>query len=121
MGYMAAYGTGNPDCYVSGSSPSLFLYTPKEQNISITLPVFLTYADPAVVNGNIWNVIANSNGTIQTTSGQTFPYLYYEYNKGKVSVSEPQAEFSIPSGQWDATVRNNIAAKLSLTQMKQKD
>lgn len=107
-------GTNN-SCYISGQTPSLFLYSPKNQNVSITLPTFLTYTDPATTNGNIWNVTALPNGTTQTTNGLTFPFLYYEYNKAKVTFANPQTGFSIPYGQWETTVRNNIAAKLGLT------
>jgi hypothetical protein len=110
------YKDVNTACYVSGSSPSLFLYSLKAQPVSITLPSFLTYSDPETTNGNIWNVTTLPNGTIKTINGSVFPYLYYEYNKAKVTFSTPQTGFSIPYNQWENTVRQSIAAKLNLTQ-----
>lgn len=52
---------------------------------------------------------------MQTTNGLAFSYLYYEYNKAKVTVPEPTAGFAIPYNQWEATVRNAIAVKLKLS------
>lgn len=72
--------------------PAIYLYpkTPISLNIKLNLNGQLTYSDPPYIDKLGWQVFANPNGQILTTSDQrpatNYPYLYYEADINDVQI-----------------------------------
>lgn len=98
-------------CYVSGGSPSIFLYPEKATSISVKTGADLTYSDPSVSN-NTWNVTAYPDGRIDE-NGVERGNIYYEYDKSKVSFSEPKEGFVVETSQGLDFVKT-LSGKLGL-------
>lgn len=99
------------DCYVTGSSPSIFIYPKSKTKMSIT-PSYITYADPAVINST-WTGFADTNGNFSTNNKIEFPFLYYEYTSTKVSFNTPTEGYSIPYNQWEQVI-TDISNQINL-------
>lgn len=63
---------------VTGDSPTIFVYAPKGEKITIQPPSVITYAEPLLQNRE-WNVLSNGSNNFQV-SGKMQNYLYYEYS-----------------------------------------
>lgn len=98
---------------IEGASPSLFMTAPAKTTAVITLPSFLTYADPGT-NTNIWKVTVNPEGLLEDMHGITYQHLYYEYNKNNVLFSAPKEGFVTSYPMWQHTA-SDIATQLQLT------
>lgn len=91
------------ECYISGNSPSLFLYSPLTTKTLIQPVSSLTYTDPSLLN-SYWNVITQTNSTL-TINNQIYPYLYYEYDPKNVVFTESKEGFITKRSEWKKTVQ----------------
>ncbi|MBI4038867.1 hypothetical protein HY384_02815 [Candidatus Daviesbacteria bacterium] len=100
------------DCYISGLSPSLFLYPEIPSNIGVSLLSPLTYTFPPT--NNTWKVLASPDGKI-TLSNLPAPinYLYYEYDKTLTTFTQPEESFMTQRENWESTAKS-IARQLEL-------
>ncbi|MBI3443586.1 hypothetical protein HY008_02860 [Candidatus Woesebacteria bacterium] len=114
----------NNDCPVriSGPSPSLYLYPKQLTTVTISLGSPLTYTDPTV-NNNSWSILSQPDGTLSESgikNYESWEKLYYEYDKRKITFTEPSEGFVVKRGEWEAEVRN-IASHLKLTSKETED
>ncbi len=93
---------------LSGSSPTLFVYSNAAQQLAVTSGAALTLADPATTNG-VWNVDVNASG--MTVNGLKQPYLYYEYMP--VTFTRPTQGWVVSKEKLN-TFANNIASQMGL-------
>ncbi len=100
-------------CYITGTSPVLYLYPEKDKNVSVQIDAPLTYTDPSIMN-NEWSVIAHTDGSVNATANYTRPFLYYEYDRTKIQISEPLEGFVVTKDSWKNEVQK-IAKSLQLT------
>ncbi len=75
---------GNP-CYLSGLSPTIFLYSENNTEFRI-LPSYALYSEPKLSN-NTWTVKANKNGVL-TFENFSKDFLYYEFNPAKATFNK---------------------------------
>lgn len=62
---------------VSGYSPSLFVYGPTGNHLTVTTKAQVTYADPQTTANGAWNIEILKTGI--KANGLIRPYIYYEY------------------------------------------
>lgn len=113
--------------YISGTSPSIYLYPQKPTRVTVVLDSPLTYADPPV-KADSWQVTAYPDGRVGSdlisTEGLTlnfFSRLYYEYDKTKVSFTEPKEGFVVKRGEWESFIREKLALKLEFAERETED
>ncbi len=76
-------------CYLTGMSPTVFLYSDTPQNFSVK-PSFAVYTEP--LTSNAWNIIANKTGILKFDDAIS-DYLYYEFNPKKVTFEKQEKGF----------------------------
>lgn len=111
--------------YLTGGSPSIYLYPQKPTQVTITLGSPLTYTDPAVRN-NSWQVTAHPDGALKPDTRHQIPdtnrhRLYYEYDKSKVSFTEPQEGFVVKRESLEAFLEDNLFPELGLNKQEVED
>ncbi len=119
-------GNNSFSCYITGVSPALFFYSPKDIDFSISLPNSTSYTYPATEN-NTWSVNLKSNqlttynsrhfAEVSPLVGQptTNNYLYYEYDQKQVQFAEPSEAFVIKRSEWKNWLDNIFAKQAGLT------
>ncbi len=100
-------------CYITGVSPSLFLYSSNNLDLSVTLPSPTTYTYPSAEN-NSWYISINGDRLMTQDLGLMTNYLYYEYDKQKVSFTASDTGFIVKKANWEPFVKETIAKKLGL-------
>lgn len=99
-------------CYISGTSPSIFVYSDSKIEITISPKSPLTYADP-VIEAVGWTIITDRLGNINSPKSRE--YLYYEYDKSQVTFNQPPAGYVVASNTLPEFM-TNLASKLGLNQ-----
>lgn len=94
-------------CYLTGATPSIFIYADNSTEFTIT-PFHTLYVNPPLVNGS-WSVSTASDG-IESVNGVKRSYLYYEFNKQLVDFSPQKTGYVIKK-----TELHKLLTKLSLT------
>lgn len=112
-GVQPGYQSGDPQCYITGLSPAIFLYPPEEIKITVITGAKLTYSDPEIKNNSIQTIV-EPNGTIHS-HGITRPYLYYEYDPSATRFTLPQNGFVIARSGISSQL-TKIASQLGLNE-----
>ncbi|MCL5433019.1 MAG: hypothetical protein M1524_02790 [Patescibacteria group bacterium] len=105
-------------CYISGGSPSLYVYAILKTPLSIALPGSESYSYPSTTN-RLWNVTAYKD-TI-SIGERNYSRLYYEYDKNKIKFIKPKDGFIIKSNNWESFIRNNLSLKINLNTKETED
>ncbi len=100
-------------CYITGTSPVLYLYPEKETTVTVQTHAPLTYTDPQTVN-NTWVVTADPLGMISSDTNFRRPYLYYEYDKNDVSFTESKEGWIISKEKYESFIRETFANVVGL-------
>ncbi len=106
------YQTDKGDCYISGTSPSLFIYPQMQSEVQISYPSSTVYTYPSTYDQKI-TVMANPNGVINAKNA-SYEYLYYEYSQG-VKLSVPQEGYIIPSRSYIKWINETLVPVVGLT------
>jgi hypothetical protein len=101
-------------CYITGTSPVLYLYPEKPTQVTVQTTAPLTYTDPSTIR-NTWSVLAHPDGSITSSNTHDRPYIYYEYNHHEVAVSTPEEGFIVEKKNWEKKV-HSLATTLQLTE-----
>lgn len=110
-------GAGSSRCYISGVSPSLFLYPQKKSNLTVTFPSTTTYTYPGATK-NTLTVSASSNGLL-TQANNTYNYLYYEYSQA-VSFTTPKTGYLVETKTVDDWIHTVLAKQAGLNNQETK-
>lgn len=100
-------------CYLSGVSPSIFLYPKKDTLIKVTVTPFTSYTYPPAQQFS-WDILGHLNGSINLNNATSYSSLYYEYDKTKVRFSESNSGIIIKRTEWKKEVKK-ISTSLKLT------
>lgn len=73
------YGQASGTCYLTGASPSLFIYTPSPSTVELTMSFPLTYTDPPFTK--TFSFVSHPDGHISTSFTNDRSHIYYEYDK----------------------------------------
>ncbi|MCL4339341.1 hypothetical protein M1271_06665 [Patescibacteria group bacterium] len=70
------------------SKPAIYIYPTQKENINVKLGTkgVITISDPPYIPESGWNVTAYKGGRLETRTGKSYPYLYYEANLAKVKI-----------------------------------
>jgi len=115
----ASYYSLNGCIYITGESPSLFLYssTPLSSNVKLSFPLTYTDAPYHSKTSTSASFMADSGpvGNLSFSGGKiTRPYLYYEYDPKTVTLNTITKTWHIPFAQWSGKVQEIIAKDLGL-------
>lgn len=98
----------NP-CYLTGLSPTVFLYSTSNTTFKLT-PSYALYSDPKLIN-NTWVAKADKNGTL-TFENFSRDFLYYEFNS-QVTFSKQGKGFVVARKDLNTFI-NNVAQQMKL-------
>ena len=98
---------------ITGSSPTLFIYSSVPRSITLSPKFSLTYADPSTKNNN-WDVFVNSSSSL-LVSGVARPYIYYEYLP--VTFEKPKSGWIVKKDEI-GNFSKQIGKKLGLTDIE---
>ncbi|MBI4005011.1 hypothetical protein HY358_02655, partial [Candidatus Roizmanbacteria bacterium] len=100
----------NP-CYITGSSPSLYLYPSATTTITVFPNLPVTYSYPSLNEENTWQLSGVEKSTIR---------LYYEYNKSKVTLSSNEQGYIIEKEIVEKQIKK-LSVQLQLTDKETND
>lgn len=103
--FFSAYFQEEHECYLTGASPSIFLYSNTPTEFKVT-PKYALYVDPSLSKGS-WDVSVNKNGIV-SVNNVSRNYLYYEFNKQFVNFEKQENGFVLLLEDL-----NSFASKLS--------
>lgn len=109
------------DCpYISGNSPSLYLYPEKDMEVTVSVGGSVSYAYPSFsfyLPYPSWNVLAKPDGRLSESgirNYESWKRLYYEYNKSKVQFTEPKEGFVVKRDEVESFIQDTLAPRLGL-------
>jgi hypothetical protein len=102
------------NCYISGVSPTIFLYPQAMTAFNILLQSNTTYSDPKMMD-NSWRGMVDVDGKL-VVNNINRNSLYYEYDPKKVSFNIAPKGFLVKSEKIASFVQDTLAAKLLLNQ-----
>lgn len=108
-----ATGTACP-IRVTGDSPTIFIYAPQGEKISIQPPSIITYAEPLLDN-NMWKVESNGDGTFYV-DGKLKKNLYYEYSS--TSFERPAKGWVVKQHELTPFVYETLSPILKINQLE---
>lgn len=99
------------DCYISGVSPELFIYSQNQSVHTVTYPLDTTYTYPSTENNRL-DVDVQPNGVLHVNNS-SYEYLYYEYNQN-VNLTTPKNGYVIPSNDYQRWITDTMASQVGL-------
>ncbi len=97
---------------LTGTSPTIFVYSDTQALLDLSVNTSLTYAQPTQVN-NAWSV---QTGKKLTVNGRKASYIYYEYEP--ISWTQPAFGWNIHRSKL-TKLSHEISRSLGLTQIEQ--
>jgi hypothetical protein len=91
--------------------PAIYLYPTHDElvNVKISYPTGLAASIPTYDSQTGWNVMAQPNGTLtSTTDGKNYPYLYWEGNEDNFNFNMSQG-FVVPGKDTAAFLTKELA------------
>lgn len=104
------YGQATGTCYLTGASPSLFIYTSSPTSLTLTTSFPLTYADPSFTKE--LSFVSHPDGHISTSFTNDRSHIYYEYDKS-ITLKPLQYGYVVNRNALQG-VTTEIAEKLAL-------
>jgi hypothetical protein len=106
-------------CYISGQSPTLFIYQATKEQVTIRLSENTSLTQPSSTS-NTWSMIADHNGILEYGDKLKTPYLYYEYDGNKVRFTSETGGYLVKKVDILSWLRNEFSAQLALNAQEEK-
>ncbi|MCL5432593.1 MAG: hypothetical protein M1524_00555 [Patescibacteria group bacterium] len=103
---------------ITNGSPTIFVYGNPGDKLSIGLKN-LIYLDPPVKNKNLSVRLLDTKGRLLINDSFERNYIYYEYDKSKISFNKPDKGWIIEKDKISQFVKDRISSVLKLTEAEE--
>ncbi|HVZ12575.1 MAG TPA: hypothetical protein VG965_06120 [Patescibacteria group bacterium] len=110
--FLSQGSVGN--CYITGVSPHIFVYSQKPMQLSLTTDFQTTYTSPSYSSNNpLWNFTVSSNSNLKFSNDINYSNIYYEFDPKKIHLNS-EGEFTIDAGNWRDEIIDKFSKPLGL-------
>ncbi|MCL5439075.1 MAG: hypothetical protein M1268_03745 [Patescibacteria group bacterium] len=100
-------------------SPTLFIYGNTGSKVSLAINSSVIYIDPPVLSNKFSIRVLDKEGKIVINNQFERNYIYYEYDKSKVSFNKPNNGWVIEKNKISQFVKEKISPSLKLTKLEE--